>query len=848
MQKTLTLEDLTWHKIEAKFTGNHFLTTSPYSIMEAVLQEIKTQLDWEKVILFHINNLPLKTKLHKNEEFTTSIILIDHSNQEAHLFSKVLHDYFLDPWNSRNISLKKIHPPQIRKIDYLLDEYNYNKLLKQEEITIEFLTPLPFKPIHPKKKAHISKGAFLDLFIQRIKRLFPLIDSLTIKDDSFETLFYWHYDELIVPSSSQPGHNRYINGCIGKVYFRGDLSEILKILLICSELHVGTSLSYARGYYKLYDTSLSYLSSIPLMETLQFYVEKNKDQIKNQTITEVSRELMKELLEGTYIPKPYSAFKPEGKELLTGQLYWKDLVIQSLIYKILKNPLDNMLPMSVVGFRPHISERDIIEKIEEALKLGYNKTLVFNIKNFYKSVNHQKLIKILSHYIPLSDDVVLKTIERFLKVGYIFENQFKETSKGLPPGSPLSPLLSNVYLIDIDKALSTPDIQMFRHADTYLLMSTSEDILMEKLNTARKLLREINLSINENSIKFGNPQDPIKFAGITISEIQKEKILRKPLYVTTPESYINLYSETVKVTLKNQTTNTIPLDRISEIVLTTDTSITTPLLKKCSEMQIPVIISSNFNSPVIICKSQFKNHFDSIVNHTLKYRSLSEESLILYAKEIATLKIKGYEILFSRKKILTEEIKQKLSLARQKIIQSQTIDTIRGYEAMSAKQIYALLNELIKKQEFKIKTRKRLNPDPINSLMNLCSHLIFNRIRTLVYSYSLNPYLGFLHSSQNSYESLVADLHELIRARMDAFLVKLINLDSIKVSDFKKESNGFILKSSSLTKFIIHFEEYLNTIYSSDNRSLHDYLHDQINHIKQWATGQKEEIVFEIPN
>jgi len=157
------------------------------------------------------------------------------------------------------------------------------------------------------------------------------------------------------------------------------------------------------------------------------------------------------------------------------------------------------------------------------------------------------------------------------------------------------------------------------------------------------------------------------------------------------------------------------------------------------------------------------------------------------------------------------------------------------------------LNKLIKNQAFHIKKRQRENPDPINSLMNLLSHLTFNRIRTLVYAYSLNPYLGFLHSPQNNYESLVADLHELMRAKMDSLLIKVINQNIIKISDFEEMSGRSTLKSSAVKKFILIFEDFMNTYYNTENKTIYNYLTRQINHIKDWATGKTEEITFEIP-
>jgi len=841
------LRNLRWHKVDAIIKGNNTLSTSPYSIVEAILQDIKTILYWQNPFFFHINNHPFKTKTQKGHTMHLSIILINHTQDEAQLFTSALHDYFQDPWNSRNISLIEISPPKLRKGIEIINENPLSEVSYKNEISVEFLTPLPFKPLHPKKRCYIGKSEFLSLIYDRLDRLFPNIEKPLVDENAFEILPYWCYDELIMPSTSQPGHNRYINGCIGKVYFKGNLSEIIEPLAVCSELHAGTSLSYARGYYIIHRKSSSYISSLPILKELQFYLEKNKEELKDQNITEIAKQLANELTQGTYTPTPYQAFKPQGADLLTGKLHWKDRVIQSLLYKILKNPIDNILPLSVVSFRPHISEEDIMRKIQEAQQLGLNRTLTFSIKNFYASVDHDKLIKILNRYIPLHDSFIIETIRKILKSGYILENTLYETQKGLPPASPLSPLLSNLYLIDIDKALTNQETQILRHADTYLIMSTSHDILTEKLQLARQILKDLNLLINENTVKFGNPSEPIKFAGIMIHSEQKEKTLRKPLYITKPETHLNLSSDTLQVSTKKQNPANYPLNRINEIVITTDTTLTTPLIRECARLNIPITISSTFNNTIAFLRPAYKSHYDSVTEHTKTYQTLSQETLLLYAKQIASLKIKSYEILFSKKKILTQNLKSKLSQTVHQINQAQYLDTVRGYEAISTRQIYSELNKLIKIEAFHIKKRKRENPDPINSLMNILSHLTFNRIRTLVYAYSLNPYLGFLHSPQNNYESLVADLHELMRAKMDSLLIKVINQNIIKISDFEQKSGRYILKSPALQKFILIFEDFMNTYYNTEYRTIHDYLTRQIRHIKDWATRKTEEITFEIP-
>ncbi|WP_353684542.1 CRISPR-associated endonuclease Cas1 [Thermodesulfovibrio sp. 3907-1M] len=836
--------DIHWFRVKAGFEAKNTLSTSVYSIIEAVTKEVNNAIAFNnEKIIFHINEKPLKYRLSKNKKFHVTFLLLT-TPQQATIFYNAIQVYFQDPWNSRNIRLLEISPPEFRNYSLLYEEL-YEKLAKQQELCIDFLTPLAFKPSHPKKRAHISLSEFLSLLSSRLKRLFHIESSITFNEEKTVFLPYWSYEELAVESLSQRGNTRYINGCTGKIYLRGEVDTVLPYLILCSELHAGSHLSYGRGYYIIYqDNSPSYINSIPIIETLQFYVDKNKEKFNGLNSQEITKQLYNSFITADYEPNASEAFIADN--ILTEKLYWKDQILHSFIYKILKNPVDNILPLTVLSFRPHISGKDIKARIDELITSGYDKILTFSIDGFYTQIDHTKLLNQLKRIIPLSDHFIIKLIEKLLKAGYIHEGKLLTRKKGLPMGSPLSPLLANIYLIDLDRALNDSETVALRHADTYLIFSLSEEALNEKLNQAKQLLQNLNLRINERSIKYDS-QESITFAGIDIQTPQHQQRLRKPLYIATPDTHLSISSDTVKITNAQGENQTVPLNRISEIIINTDTVITTPMLRKCIKNNIPLIIASNFMSPVIIVKSDHKSHYESIVRHTTKYYSLTDEMINLYAKQIVSLKLKSYEIFLTYKRnLFASPIKDKLKHLRQKIIEATTLETIRGYEAIAAKEIYAALNLLIKNRDFHIKTRKRKTPDPINSLMNLCSHLTFNRIRTVVCSNGLNPYLGFLHSPDNNYESLVADLQELLRAKMDNFIVNLINLKVIEKKDFKEIDGAFVLKSSMLDTLIVHYEEYLNKFYSIGSSTLNDFIYAQVEKIKNWIT-KDEELIFEIP-
>src|SRR5208337_4404075 len=157
--------------------------------------------------------------------------------------------------------------------------------------------------------------------------------------------------------------------------------------------------------------------------------------------------------------------------------------------------------------------------------------------------------------------------------------------------------------------------------------------------------------------------------------------------------------------------------------------------------------------------------------------SLSDTEALSIAKEFAAGKIRNYISLFKQRYSSgMNHLINRLDRGVSDIQAAANVDEVRGFEGAIAKEVYGMLNDLIDDDTFHIKTRERKNPDRINSLINFGHYLLFSRINATLRSVGLNPYLGFLHSSENDYESLACDIEELFRARIDRFLIRMVNL------------------------------------------------------------------------
>ncbi|MCK5057112.1 MAG: CRISPR-associated endonuclease Cas1, partial [Candidatus Aminicenantes bacterium] len=198
-------------------------------------------------------------------------------------------------------------------------------------------------------------------------------------------------------------------------------------------------------------------------------------------------------------------------------------------------------------------------------------------------------------------------------------------------------------------------------------------------------------------------------------------------------------------------------------------------------------------------------------------------------------KIKNYISLFKQKyKKGSSELLNELYKTETRIHQAGTIHEVRGIEGWSTRNIYRGFNSLIKSPFFQFEKRIRRNPDRVNSLMNFGYYLLFSRINATIRAVGLNPYLGFLHSPADDYESFVCDIQELFRARIDRLMIRLINLKVITDLDFVKNDRGYYLKRDGVKKYLSHFEAEMSKEPSKLDLSLKEHIYAQVDTVKNW--------------
>jgi len=208
-----------------------------------------------------------------------------------------------------------------------------------------------------------------------------------------------------------------------------------------------------------------------------------------------------------YIPKDSGGKRPLGIPTVL------DRVIQQALAQVLEPLFDPEFSGFSYGFRKRRGAHDAVRQAREYLKQGYTVAVDIDITQFFDSVIFEILMRRVAAQVP--DRQVLRLIWRYLRAGVMENGQWSPSQKGVPQGGPLSPLLANIVLHDLDMELEKRGHKFVRYADDFLVLVRSERAGQRvRAGLTRFLDKKLRLTVNPKKSQVA-PLGQCRFLGFT---------------------------------------------------------------------------------------------------------------------------------------------------------------------------------------------------------------------------------------------------------------------------------------------------------------------------------------------
>ena len=206
--------------------------------------------------------------------------------------------------------------------------------------------------------------------------------------------------------------------------------------------------------------------------------------------------------------------KPDGGQRLLGIPTVLDRLIQQAILQQLTPLFDPFFSESSFGFRPNRNAHGAVKQIEALAKQGYRVAVDIDLAKFFDHVPHGLLMAEVAK--KVKDKGVLHLIGLYLRAGVWVNGVFQPTDKGVPQGSPLSPLLANILLDRLDKELEKRGHHFARYADDLMLLVKAKRAAQRVMASLKGfLLQKLHLPVNEQKSKVA-PLEDCSFLGFNL--------------------------------------------------------------------------------------------------------------------------------------------------------------------------------------------------------------------------------------------------------------------------------------------------------------------------------------------
>lgn len=442
---------------------------------------------------------------------------------------------------------------------------------------------------------------------------------------------------------------------------------------------------------------------------------------------------------------------------------------------------------------------------------GYTEFYRTDIKACFESISTNALTQLIALYLP--NDPLQLLIADWLS------SSEQQGAKGLPMGLPISPVLCNLFLADLDMAFANnklfTGVKLLRFADDLLILAKNKKHLDISKKALIFWLIQNKLTINQDKTSEGTLAQGVDFLGWRF--IDGYSLVAKKSVPTAPkDSHANATREakqviviagmTTYVKVKNGKltitqdgiTQAYPWQTLEAVLCIGNHNITLPTIKQAMLKRVPIHLSDQFGHYQGSCCGHFAQHQAlTRAKRLQEYLTKHQQSLAnqLVAKRIHSI----YETL--RRRIDDKSQLKALLSYKATAEQAITLETLRGIEGSAARILWQQFRLWFAQDWHFTGRKKRPATDPINAMLSLGYTQLYALTDSILRTFGLWPYAVLYHQSRGEHACLASDYMEVYRAEVERTVLTLINRQQITPDDFNVTPQGVELSSEGRKSF-----------------------------------------------
>ena len=703
---------------------------------------------------------------------------------------------------------------------------------RQRQITLRFVSPLRCS----RGKNHVHDGhAYFDsdwfdarIFTQRLWRRLHNLGCLPDEACPLpaDTELHVARNRLIWLDVVYGAQRKFLSGVMGRVVVDGITPELAPAFVLGQYAHIGEATRFGYGAFRIEELGPDPFACRRARSLLEIAMA---DPVLDKVAAEADlpsgelSELARDVLAGRYTPAAPARVRIPRDHGAPRELAIpgpRDRALQRVVLETVAPALDQFFEESSLAYRKGLGRHKAASAVQRAYAHGYRWAVRADFAHFFDSVDHLHLQERLEAY--LVDESLTTLLMTWVKTAA------PTPTKGLPTGSPLSPVLANLFLEQFDEEIGHSGARLIRYADDFLILTRTPQEAEAIFHTATQAAKALQLELNRDKTAFIDLDKPFRFLGFefhrrgrwemrpgqppaALSELgwveaprmeytpsfllpgeEKEAdLLADATYILGPE-IAEIQIEGNRLLCRSVGGGKpveVPLEPVREFLVLGYPSLGPKVIETLTRRGLALCFA-NESGQWSACLDALQRHAPA-ATLSAQCRVLEDaRRRLVVATSLIAAKLRNYAVLAEAFPDTRSAAKvgADLRTLADSCAKASSLEQLLGWEGAGASRWYGTLHERLP-YGFHFSHRVAPNADdPVNVLLNIAQTALHHYAIHACAIAGLSPMLGIFHECRSGHPALASDLQEPFRPIMDRIVLE--SLRRMRPDDFELDRDG----------------------------------------------------------